>query len=60
MDEVAAGNIDIELENSLLAKIGAALSALDRGNPNDAKVAMNDLKALLNQVEAQTDKKNSA
>jgi len=57
MDEVDAGNIDAEMEGSLLAKINAALAALDRDNPNDAKVAMNDLKALVNQVEAQTDKK---
>jgi len=57
MDEVDAGNIDAEMEVSLLAKINAALAALDRDNPNDAKVAMNDLKALVNQVEAQTDKK---
>jgi len=42
MDEVDAGNIDAELEGSLLAKVDAALAALDRGNPNDAKVAMND------------------
>ena len=34
-----------------------SLAALDRGNPNDAKVAMNDLKALINQVKAQVDKK---
>jgi predicted metal-binding transcription factor (methanogenesis marker protein 9) len=42
---------------SLLAKVDAALAALDRGNPNDAKVVMNDLKALTNQVEALVDKK---
>jgi hypothetical protein len=57
MDEVDAGNIDTELERSLLVKVNAALAALDRGNPNDAKVAMNDLKALINQVEAQVGKK---
>ena len=43
----------------MLAKVDAALAALDRGNSNDAKVAMNDLKALVNQVEAQTEKKIS-
>jgi len=48
-----------ELEVSLLAKVYAAADALDRGNPNDAKVAMNDMKALFNQVMAQTDKKIS-
>ncbi len=57
LDEVNSGNIDPELEVSLLAKLNVAISALDRGNPNDAKVAMNDLKALINQVEAQVDKK---
>jgi hypothetical protein len=57
MEEVESGNIAPELEGSLLVKINAALAALDRGNPNDAKVAMNDLKALNNQVEAQTNKK---
>ncbi len=55
--QVVLGNIDAEMEVSLLAKINAAIAALDRGNTNDAKVAMNDLKALVNQVEAQTDKK---
>ena len=58
MDEVDdSGDIAPELEGSLLVKIDAALAALDRGNPNDAKVAMNDLKALINQVEAQVNKK---
>jgi len=59
LTEVGSGNIAPEMEVSLLAKIDAALAALDRGNPNDAKVAMNDLKALVNQVEAQTEKKIS-
>lgn len=57
LDEVDSGNIAPELERSLLVKVDAALAALDRGNKNDAKVAMNDLKALINQVEAQIDKK---
>jgi hypothetical protein len=57
MDEVDLGNITPELEGSLLVKIDTALAALDKGNPNDSMVAMNDLKALINQVEAQTDKK---
>jgi len=54
---VDSGNIALELKGSLLVKIDATLAALDKGNPNDAKVAMNDLKALINQVEAQEDKK---
>ena len=58
-DQVALGPefVAPELEGPLLSKVDAALVALNRGNPNDAKVAMNDLKALINQVEAQRDKK---
>jgi hypothetical protein len=55
--QVLAGTIEAEMEMSLLAKAYAARDALLRGNPNDAKVAMNNLKALVSQVEAQTDKK---
>ncbi len=55
--EVEAGNIDPELEASLLAKVNGAIAALDKGNPNDVKTAMNKLKALVNHVEAQADKK---
>jgi uncharacterized delta-60 repeat protein len=54
---VAAGAIDPELETSLMAKVAAASDALAKANPSAATVAMNDLKALVNQVEAQTDKK---
>jgi hypothetical protein len=56
VEQVGLG-IDAEMEVSLLAKVDAAISALNRGNANDVKVVMNDLKALVNQVEAQTDKK---
>jgi len=52
-----AGSIDPELEQSLLAKVNAAMDALAKANPSAAAVAMNDLKALVNQVEAQEDKK---
>ena len=58
--EMAVGGIDAELEVSLLAKVDAAAAALARGNANDAEVAMNDLKALVNQVQAQADKKITA
>jgi hypothetical protein len=54
---VASAQIAAELESSLLAKVDAAIAALARGNPNDAKAAMGGLKALVNQVEAQTDNK---
>jgi hypothetical protein len=54
---VASGGVAPEMQTSLLAKINAAIAALVQGNANASKVAMNDLKALVNQVEAQTDKK---
>ena len=54
---VQSGGIDAELEQPLLTKVDGAISALERGNRNDAKVAMNDLKALVNQVQAQSGKK---
>jgi Tol biopolymer transport system component len=54
---VASGQVADELESGLLAKVDAAIAALARGNANDAKAAMGELKALVNQVEAQTDKK---
>ena len=57
IDCVAEGFVDPDLEQALLAKVDAAIAALARDNPNDAKVAMNDLTALINQVEAQADKK---
>ncbi|MHC4712052.1 MAG: PKD domain-containing protein [Planctomycetota bacterium] len=56
-DSVAAGLIEPEIEQALLAKVDAAIAALDRGDPPGARVAMNDLKALINQVEAQADNK---
>ncbi len=57
MDEVDSGNIDPELEGSLLVKMNAAISAMEKDNPNAATVAMNNLKALINHVEAQIGKK---
>ncbi|MBN1630424.1 MAG: HYR domain-containing protein [Thermoleophilia bacterium] len=55
-DPTAPGGIAPIIAESLLAKVNAALAALQRGNKNDAKVAMNDLKALINEVQAQTSK----
>ena len=52
---IASGDISAGVGNSLLAKVDSAIAALDRGNPNDAKVAMNVLKALVRQVEADPD-----
>ena len=54
---VASGGIDPELETSLLAKVAAASQALAKANKSAAMVAMSDLSALVNQVEAQADKK---
>ena len=51
--EVATGGVTPEVQQSLHAKVDAALSALARGNPNNAIVAMNDLNALVNYVNAQ-------
>jgi hypothetical protein len=52
---VASDDISSEIVDSLLAKVDAAMAALDRGNVNDAKTAMNQLKALINEIEAQSD-----
>ncbi len=60
VDQAASGHIDPELEQPLTTKVDSAIDALARGNPNAAKVAMNDLKALIKQVQAQTDKKIEA
>jgi hypothetical protein len=54
---VADGGVAADVEQSLHGKVDAALNALARGNPNDAKVAMNDLKALVNFIHAVTGNK---
>lgn len=54
---VDVGVIAPELMSALLAKVDAAIAALLRDDKNSAKVAMNDLGALINQVLAQVDKK---
>lgn len=59
-EKAHAREIEPRMENSLLAKVDAAQAALDRGNTNSAKVAMNNLKALLSEVNAQTGKQISA
>jgi len=55
-DPTAAGGIAAVIGESLLAKVNAATAALNRGSKNDAKVVTNNLKALINQVRAQTAK----
>jgi len=57
---VDAGGVAPEIGQALQAKVDAALAALARGNNNDAKVAMNELKALVNYVQGQTGKKVTA
>jgi parallel beta-helix repeat protein len=54
---VATGEIDPELATGLVAKVDVALAALARGNRNDAQVAMNQLKALVKEAEAQAGNK---
>jgi hypothetical protein len=54
---VASGAIAPELEPALLARADAAIAAIARGNAQGAKAAANDLKALVNQVQAQDGKK---
>lgn len=58
--EPTVGAVATAMEDPLLAKVDAAQAALAKDNKNAAKVAMNDLKALVNQTQAQTDKKISA
>ena len=56
-EEAADGQVEPEMATGLLAKVKAALAALDRANPNCDRVAINNLKALINHVEAQSGKK---
>ena len=60
LQQVGLGTIDVDLEGGLLDKVDAASETLASGNPNSAKPAMNNMKALINQVEAQTGKKIEA
>ncbi len=60
LNAAAHGDIDPELEQPLVTKVDSAIDALARDNPNAAKVTMNDLKALVNQVEAQAGHKIDA
>ncbi|MBM3475912.1 MAG: HYR domain-containing protein, partial [Armatimonadetes bacterium] len=54
---VTDGSIAAEIQGSLMSKVTAALTALADNRPNDAKIAANNLKAFINEVRAQTDKK---
>jgi hypothetical protein len=54
MDMVRALGLDHGIENSLLAKLGNALDAMERGNYRPAE---NQLNAFINEVQAQSGKK---
>jgi nitrous oxidase accessory protein NosD len=54
---VTDGSIAADIKTSLMSKVTAALTALAQNRPNDAKIAANNLKAFINEVRAQTDKK---
>ena len=57
MDLVKALGLDHGIENSLLAKLGNALDAMERGNNRPAE---NMLNAFINEVQAQSGKKINA
>jgi hypothetical protein len=57
---VEDGLISSEFVESLYAKVDAAAAALARGNRNDAKAALGQLKALIHEIEAQEGKKITA
>jgi hypothetical protein len=54
---VTDGSIAPQIQNSLMEKVTKALTALAEDRPNDAKIAANELKAFIQDVRAQTDKK---
>jgi dipeptidyl aminopeptidase/acylaminoacyl peptidase len=57
MSEFYVGNMDAELAWDSLVHVQAALAALDAGNPEEVRAALDDLKALIKQGGAQTDPK---
>ncbi|HUU19910.1 MAG TPA: hypothetical protein VMW72_22350 [Sedimentisphaerales bacterium] len=57
IDTVAAMNLQQGIDNSLDAKLDAALNALDDVNQNNDVAAINTLNAFINAVEAQRDNK---
>jgi hypothetical protein len=63
LDILACDIIDLDLhpgiENSLLAKLDAAIAKLEDGNPKNDKAAINSLQAFINAVKAQSGKKIS-
>jgi len=57
IDKVASFNLHQGIDNSLDAKLDAALNALDDVNANNDVAAINTLQAFINAVEAQRDNK---
>ena len=57
LEAIESGSIDSTMEVSLIAKVDLALEALANGNPNNPTVAINNMEALINHIEAQTDNK---
>jgi hypothetical protein len=57
IDKVAEMNLQQGIDNSLDAKLDAALNALDDINQNNDVAAINSLNAFINAVEAQRDQK---
>lgn len=57
IDKVASFNLHQGIDNSLDAKLDAALNALDDVNANNDAAAINTLQAFINAVEAQRDNK---
>jgi hypothetical protein len=55
-----AAGVDPKIATSLTADVNAALAALAKGNKNANKVAVNNLNALINHVNAQAGKKISS
>jgi len=58
-DDIIDLNLRPGIENSLLAKIEAAIAKLEDGNPKNDKAVINSLQAFINEVEAQRGKKIS-
>jgi parallel beta-helix repeat protein len=56
-DDVIDLNLRRGIENSLLAKIDTAIAKLEDDNPKNDRAAVRSLRALINEVEAQSGKK---
>lgn len=59
-DCAASGEVAAQIQSSLLAKLDAAGAALARNKPNSLRTAVNNLEALVRQIDAQSGKKIDA